>query len=171
MGKLSDALETSTDRAQRKAMFRRMLEICEREDPAYTVLHQTANFTAKRKDIQWKAAQSFVDGFPRAQLGRHPLVNAQADKGGASRSSRSATSRSPSTASRCCTASTLEVGRGEAVGLVGESGCGKSVTWLAALGLLPKKARVTGSVTLDGSELLGGGARDARRACAAAGSP
>jgi peptide/nickel transport system ATP-binding protein len=49
----------------------------------------------------------------------------------------------------------LAVGRGEAVGLVGESGCGKSVTWLAALGLLPKKARVTGSVALEGSELLG----------------
>ncbi len=48
----------------------------------------------------------------------------------------------------------LAVGRGEAVGLVGESGCGKSVTWLAALGLLPKKARVTGSVTLEGRELL-----------------
>ena len=37
----------------------------------------------------------------------------------------------------------LDIGRGEAVGLVGESGCGKSVTWLAALGLLPGKARVT----------------------------
>ncbi len=49
----------------------------------------------------------------------------------------------------------LDVGRGEAVGLVGESGCGKSVTWLAALGLLPKKAHVTGSVTLEGRELLG----------------
>jgi peptide/nickel transport system substrate-binding protein len=63
MGKLSDALETSTDRTARRAMFRRMLEICEREDPAYTVLHQTANFTAKRKDIQWKAAQAFVMDF------------------------------------------------------------------------------------------------------------
>jgi len=49
----------------------------------------------------------------------------------------------------------LEVGPGEAVGLVGESGCGKSVTWLAALGLLPSKARVGGSVRLDGQELLG----------------
>ena len=37
----------------------------------------------------------------------------------------------------------LEVRRGEAVGLVGESGCGKSITWLAALGLLPKSARVS----------------------------
>ena len=52
----------------------------------------------------------------------------------------------------------LDIGRGEAVGLVGESGCGKSVTWLAALGLLPTTARCTGSVRLDGQELLGAGA-------------
>uniref|UniRef100_UPI001358C0C9 ABC transporter ATP-binding protein n=1 Tax=Roseomonas sp. 18066 TaxID=2681412 RepID=UPI001358C0C9 len=49
----------------------------------------------------------------------------------------------------------LSIGRGEAVALVGESGCGKSVTWLAALGLLPAKARVGGSVTLGGAELIG----------------
>ncbi len=49
----------------------------------------------------------------------------------------------------------LDIGRGEAVGLVGESGCGKSVTWLAALGLLPARASVTGSVRLDGQELVG----------------
>jgi peptide/nickel transport system ATP-binding protein len=49
----------------------------------------------------------------------------------------------------------LDVAPGEAVGLVGESGCGKSVTWLAALGLLPRTAVVSGSVTLEGTELLG----------------
>jgi peptide/nickel transport system ATP-binding protein len=48
----------------------------------------------------------------------------------------------------------LSIERGEAVGLVGESGCGKSVTWLAALGLLPKKATISGSVLLEGTELL-----------------
>lgn len=53
----------------------------------------------------------------------------------------------------------LDVMPGEAVGLVGESGCGKSVTWLAALGLLPDQARVTGSVLLEGAELLGAPAR------------
>ena len=51
----------------------------------------------------------------------------------------------------------LSIGRGEALGLVGESGCGKSVTWLAALGLLPGKAAVTGSVRLDGQEILHAG--------------
>jgi peptide/nickel transport system ATP-binding protein len=49
----------------------------------------------------------------------------------------------------------LTVAPGEALGLVGESGSGKSVTWLAALGLLPSKASVTGRVTLDGQGLLG----------------
>ncbi|WP_415926460.1 ABC transporter ATP-binding protein [Neorhizobium phenanthreniclasticum] len=49
----------------------------------------------------------------------------------------------------------LAVERGEAVGLVGESGCGKSVTWLAALGLLPASATVRGSVLIDGTEILG----------------
>jgi peptide/nickel transport system ATP-binding protein len=48
----------------------------------------------------------------------------------------------------------LDVATGEAVGLVGESGCGKSVTWLAALGLLPARAVVAGSVRIGGQELL-----------------
>ncbi len=50
----------------------------------------------------------------------------------------------------------LDVRAGESVGLVGESGCGKSVTWLAALGLLPTAA-VSGSVRLMGDEILGAG--------------
>jgi peptide/nickel transport system substrate-binding protein len=57
---LSGELESSTDRARRKAVFRRMLEIAEREDPAYSVIHQNATFTGKRKDVQWKPAPSFV---------------------------------------------------------------------------------------------------------------
>ena len=63
MNTLSGAMETEFDLAKRKAMFKRMLEICEREDPVYTVLHQTATFTAKRKDFAWKAAPSFQMDF------------------------------------------------------------------------------------------------------------
>jgi peptide/nickel transport system ATP-binding protein len=44
---------------------------------------------------------------------------------------------------------------GESLGIVGESGSGKSVTSMAILGLLPKTARITGSVKLHGEELLG----------------
>jgi peptide/nickel transport system substrate-binding protein len=64
--RLSVELETSTDRARRRVAFQRMLVIAEREDPAYTVLHQNATFTAKRRDIRWKAAPAFAMDF-RAQ--------------------------------------------------------------------------------------------------------
>ncbi|WP_275777977.1 dipeptide/oligopeptide/nickel ABC transporter permease/ATP-binding protein [Paenarthrobacter sp. Y-19] len=46
------------------------------------------------------------------------------------------------------------VREGETMGLVGESGCGKSITSLAVMGLLPKTAQVTGSIMFDGKELL-----------------
>ncbi|MEJ1960836.1 MAG: ABC transporter ATP-binding protein [Gammaproteobacteria bacterium] len=49
----------------------------------------------------------------------------------------------------------LDVRAGECVGVVGESGAGKSQALLAVMGLLPSNARVSGSVRFDGRELLG----------------
>lgn len=56
----------------------------------------------------------------------------------------------------------LAVGPGERVGLIGESGSGKSLTSLAAVGLLPDALRVSGSVLLDGHEVVGAGDRTLR---------
>jgi len=44
---------------------------------------------------------------------------------------------------------------GQITGIIGESGCGKSVLGMAVLGLLPPYAKAAGSITLDGSPLLG----------------
>ena len=62
------------------------------------------------------------------------------------------TSRGPAQAVRGVS---FALRRGETLGLVGESGCGKSITALALMGLLPDSAVVSGSVRLDGSELVG----------------
>ena len=49
----------------------------------------------------------------------------------------------------------FDLDAGEVLGIVGESGSGKSVTSLAIMGLLPDTAKVSGSVTLHGDELIG----------------
>jgi peptide/nickel transport system ATP-binding protein len=57
----------------------------------------------------------------------------------------------------------FSVAAGETVGLVGESGCGKSVTSLAIMGLLPERGvRVGGSVRFGGQELVGASDRTLR---------
>ena len=43
---------------------------------------------------------------------------------------------------------------GETMGLVGESGCGKSITSMAIMGLLPRTARIEGKILFDGADLL-----------------
>ncbi|MCC3276293.1 dipeptide/oligopeptide/nickel ABC transporter permease/ATP-binding protein [Arthrobacter sp. zg-Y20] len=52
------------------------------------------------------------------------------------------------------------VREGETMGLVGESGCGKSITSLAIMGLLPATARLTGSIKYRGKELLTNNPKD-----------
>jgi peptide/nickel transport system ATP-binding protein len=57
----------------------------------------------------------------------------------------------------------FDVEPGQVIGLVGESGCGKSVTSLAIMGLLPSRgATVTGSVRFEGTDLLGLAASEMR---------
>ena len=48
---------------------------------------------------------------------------------------------------------TLEAG--QRLGVIGESGSGKTVTALAVMGLLPENARTAGSIVLDGREVIG----------------
>jgi peptide/nickel transport system ATP-binding protein len=58
----------------------------------------------------------------------------------------------------------IEVGPGEIVGLIGESGSGKTMTALSVLGLLPKQAKVaTGKISLGGEVLTGKSEREMRR--------
>lgn len=56
----------------------------------------------------------------------------------------------------------LDVHASEMVAVVGESGSGKSVSFLAAMGLLPRTATVSGSVMLQGRELVGASAKELR---------
>ena len=69
VNELSAKLTSSTDKDERHKIFARLLEICEREDPAYTVLHQNATFTGKARSIQWKAAPDFGMDFRPANWG------------------------------------------------------------------------------------------------------
>jgi len=47
------------------------------------------------------------------------------------------------------------LGEGEVLGVVGESGCGKSVSFMSLLRLLPETATVSGAARFDGVDLLG----------------
>lgn len=58
---------------------------------------------------------------------------------------------------------TLSLGHTERLGIIGQSGSGKSVTALAIMGLLPSRAQLSGSIKLDGRELLGLSDKEHRR--------
>ena len=55
------------------------------------------------------------------------------------------------------------VDKGETVALVGESGSGKSVTALSTVGLLSDNAEVAGSVTYNGTQMVGASERELRK--------
>ena len=65
---------------------------------------------------------------------------------------RLSTARGPGDAVRDLS---FTMNRGDTLGLVGESGCGKSMTALALLGLAPDSAIIEGRVEFDGMSLLG----------------
>ena len=56
----------------------------------------------------------------------------------------------------------LEVGRGEVLGVVGESGCGKSTMAFAIMGYLPGITRVEGTIQFEGQEIADMRASDLR---------
>ena len=57
----------------------------------------------------------------------------------------------------------IDVAAGEMLGLVGESGCGKSTTLLGMVGLLPSSTTISGSVRLAGQELFTPGQEELRK--------
>src|SRR5690349_8829167 len=56
----------------------------------------------------------------------------------------------------------LEISPGRCLGIIGESGAGKTQAFLAMMGLLPPQARVAGRASLDGQDLLGAAAATLR---------
>lgn len=65
---LNDVLVKGDNQADRKAAFRRMLEIAEVEDPSYLTLSQAALFYGKRQDFTWHATRDRELDFRASNL-------------------------------------------------------------------------------------------------------
>jgi oligopeptide/dipeptide ABC transporter ATP-binding protein len=59
----------------------------------------------------------------------------------------------------------FSIREGEAVALVGESGCGKSITASAIMGIAPENAEIGGTITLNGHVISGLSAKERRKLC------
>jgi peptide/nickel transport system ATP-binding protein len=66
--------------------------------------------------------------------------------------------------SRAVRGISLQLDPGQCLGLVGESGCGKSTVAMAVLGLLPRTATITGSIRLGAQQVVGASERELRHA-------
>ena len=71
--------------------------------------------------------------------------------------------RYPGSATAAVDGISFDIARGEAVGIVGESGAGKSQTALSCLGLLPANAQLAGSIEIAGNEVVGASAAALRK--------
>ncbi|MGO1257006.1 ATP-binding cassette domain-containing protein, partial [Microbacterium gubbeenense] len=65
----------------------------------------------------------------------------------------------------------FDLDEGERIGLIGESGSGKSLTTLAIMGLLPPGLTAEGSIVLDGTEIVGARERTLNRIRGRAAAP
>ena len=73
------------------------------------------------------------------------------------------TFHTPRSTVRAIREASFEIQRGELLGLVGESGCGKSTTAFAIMGYLPGTAQVDGSILFEGKEVSQMGASELRQ--------
>jgi peptide/nickel transport system permease protein len=109
-------------------------------DPYHTVFPRLLK---KRKTETLATAAHAVSAAPRLLEVRDLTVNFAVLRGRASISVQAVRGVS------------FSLAKGEALGIVGESGSGKSVSTQAIPALLPKNARVSGTVLYEGQELLG----------------
>ncbi|MEI6839414.1 MAG: ATP-binding cassette domain-containing protein, partial [Alcaligenaceae bacterium] len=149
--KLCGVMLESLDPAARRAAFQRSMEIYDRIDPPGTYLHDLTLFYGKSnlwlgppiRSSSWISAPRIherLDGTVNHFM-TMPLFDIE--------------NLNIAFSGRTVVHDVgLTLERGEALGVVGESGCGKSVTFLASLGLLPGKAKATGRVRLAGEDIL-----------------